>query len=89
MTPEQIAEELKKFNGEKVSNKVRLFSHYAEVFAIFAKYDKPDDWANVAPYHDEIYAGPDLKLVSKEDKKRIKELGWDVDRDSDCFHKSF
>jgi len=61
------------------------YSQFAEAFAIFAKYGD-DDFA-VCAEHDEIFAGPDPKIVSKEDNNKLKELGWhlnDVGTFSKC-----
>lgn len=60
------------------------YKDWAEAMLIFAKY-KPDDVYGVNPAHDEIHAGPDPKVVSKEDKTRLKELGWMPDQEDSWF----
>ncbi len=64
------------------------FEGYAEAFLIFAKYAPKKNFSVVAE-HDEIFAAHDIVgKVSKEDLKRLEELGWTVE-DKDCgFHKN-
>lgn len=58
------------------------FKDLSEAFAIFAKYDEGKYKTDAQ--HDEIFAGPDPKEVSKEDKLRLKELGWN--EEDEGFH---
>ena len=63
---------------------MRTFAEYAEAFTIFAKYS--DEKFAVCAEHDEIFAHVDPEMVSDEDKKRLKELGWNPN-DDDGFSK--
>ena len=57
------------------------FEAWAEVFTIFAKYQKGKP-ANVTVEYDTIWSGPDNDIeVTDDDKKRLKELGWDYESD--------
>jgi hypothetical protein len=87
MTQEQIAEELRKLNGEDLENGPRTFLRWAEAFAIFHKYEPEKRWAHVAGEHDIIFGGPDPRKVSLKDHRRLRKLGWHLDKDAGCFHK--
>lgn len=50
----------------------------AEGLSILAKYS-PESYSVVCE-HDEMWAGEGIK-VSKEDKKKLKDLGWDFNVD--------
>ena len=62
----------------------KSWAEFAEAFTIFAKYGT-GEWGT-QPGHDEIHSGPNPSIVSDEDKKRLKELGWMIAEDEDCFH---
>lgn len=59
---------------------------WAEAFTIFAKY-QPKERAgqHVAAEHDEIYAGPDPRVVAEDDLRRLDALGWRQMSDLECF----
>lgn len=59
------------------------YREMAEAFTIFAKYDT--GW--IQGEHDEIFAGPNPKDVSADDRKRLKQLGWSK-HDGDGFRYS-
>ncbi len=60
------------------------FLDFIESFAIMAKYD--DSGYVLDANHDIIYAGKiDLQSVSNEDMTRLKQLGWHIDEDEECF----
>jgi len=62
---------------------------YAEEFAIFAKYSGTSEgYDHVAGEHDELWAGPNPEVVSEEDAKLIKKLGWTPHMDNECWHKN-
>lgn len=62
---------------------------YSEAFSIFSKYsDSSKGYDHVAGEHDELWAGPNPKDVSKEDAKRLEELGWTPHEDNECWHKN-
>lgn len=64
------------------------YAGWAEAFTIFAKYaDHEEDVNHVAVEHDEIFAGPDIKQVPVEDRKRLEALGWTYDKSVDCWHR--
>jgi len=64
--------------------KYKTWAGLAESFTIFAKYGE-GKWKTLAE-HDIIYAGPNPEEVSKEDIKRLEQLGWDVSPDDlECF----
>jgi len=50
------------------------YAKLTETFAIFAKYGK-GEFCTLAE-HDSIFSGPAPSEMSKEDRKRIKQLGW-------------
>jgi len=52
--------------------------NFSEAFLIFAKYG--DGIRSVWAENDLIHAGPEYKNVSKEDKKKLKKLGWNIDK---------
>ena len=56
----------------------------AEALLIFDKYEDP--WPFLSAEHDIIYAGSP-NLVSEEDVALLKELGWHIDEDNDCFSR--
>lgn len=59
----------------------------AKGLLIFVKYD-PE--ADCFAEHDVIYAGPKhkaLEEMSDLDKRELKKLGWDFDKDNDCWRK--
>jgi hypothetical protein len=62
------------------------FKHWAEAFEIFYRYDQSAD-GHVASEHDRIFAGPDPDLVTREDRKRLEELGWTASAEYGCFYK--
>lgn len=39
--------------------------------------------------HDVIYCGPNIKshLITAEDKKKLDELGWHFDEETECWAK--
>jgi len=55
----------------------RLYDDFIEAFTIFNKYELK--YQEIAAEHDEIFAGPSPEIVSAEDLKRLKELGWTPD----------
>ena len=62
------------------------YKAWIEAFQIFDKYT-PDDTYVVNPEHDVVYTGCNPELVSDEDKKRLKELGFHPsDTGLDCFY---
>ena len=64
----------------------RNYASWAEAFTIFAKYDNAE-FASVAAEHDILYAGPDPRQVSLADRRRLRQLGWYLDKQYECFHK--
>ena len=58
-------------------------SQAAEAFSIFAGYDGEGP---VAVGSDEMFAGPDSSMVTPAHLARLKELGWRLDEESECFH---
>jgi hypothetical protein len=52
-----------------------------------AKPKNESDWHGRAE-HDMFWAGS-LKWIGKEDRKRLKDLGWDIDKDCDGFSAMF
>lgn len=59
-------------------------SDFIEGVAIIGKYVKPDEYS-MAAEHDELYFGS-AEGMSKEDRARLRELGWSVKEDSwHCF----
>lgn len=56
---------------------------YTEAFRIFGKYENTG--AFLRAEHDELWAGPDPKSVTTEDKARLEELGWN-DYGDGAFH---
>lgn len=46
---------------------------WIESYQIFDKYE---GYQYTAAEHDEMWAGPQVDVVSEEDKKRLKALGW-------------
>jgi hypothetical protein len=60
------------------------FSEIIEAMQIFQKYGEVD-----YPFHcehDELTVVVDPAKVSKEDRKRLKELGFEKDKENDCFY---
>lgn len=53
-----------------------------KAFMIFDKYDAAEN--KVDAEHDEVWAGPDPKVVSEEDLAALAELGWYPSEES--FH---
>ena len=51
-----------------------MFKELAEAMTIFAKYS--EEGYMLGAEHDVIFVYLDPKLVSKEDKKRLKEIGF-------------
>jgi hypothetical protein len=62
----------------------RTYAGWAEAFTIFHKYKA--NRADVAAEHDTIYAGPDPATVEQADLVRLKELGWHIQDQYDCFY---
>jgi hypothetical protein len=60
------------------------YREFAEAFTIFARYAGYD---GVCAEHDEIWAGPDVSVVSAEDKARLAELGWTDGGEGFGFHR--
>lgn len=50
-----------------------------EALTIFLKYGNPDNPTGCD--HDELFVGIDPSLVSKEDKKKLKKLGFFANED--------
>lgn len=49
----------------------------AEAMIIFSRYGpQPDVIAESSLISGKLYAGPDPKIVTESDRKRLKELGW-------------
>lgn len=69
--------------GDHVPGK-SFYDDYIEAFRIFAKY--PGSPHGMSARHKEVYAGPNPRDVSAEDKKRLEELGWN-DYGDFRFHK--
>lgn len=61
------------------------WSAWAEAFDIFSKYSQ--DYDSVSGYEDMILTGPPIQAVSAEDLVRLKQLGWKVSENVDCFYK--
>ena len=57
---------------------------WSKAFALFAKYDT-SPYVEVAAEHDIIFAGPNPKDVSEEDKQELTRYGWRVNEEFDCF----
>lgn len=51
----------------------RTNKEWIESYQIFDKYEGRQD---TMAEHDEIWSGPLANVVSEEDKKRLKALGW-------------
>lgn len=62
----------------------RSADEWIESFEIFKKYEATGGLEAVE--HDEVYAGPDPKVVSPEDLKRLDELGWHESEYGEGFH---
>lgn len=59
-----------------------------EGLMILSRYCDADDHGSVSAEHDILYAGPDNfnpGAMSKKDRRRLKELGWHVDSEFDCW----
>jgi len=50
-----------------------MYDEIIEAFTIFKKYSSND---SISAEHDELFAGPDPSIVSKEDLARLKQLHW-------------
>lgn len=62
------------------------YKEWIEALQIFDKYE-PNSSYVMQPDHDIIYTGCNPDLVSDEDKKRLKELGFHPsDTGLDCFY---
>lgn len=64
------------------------YAEWIESLTIFAKYEPEGLDTVVWPCaeHDEMWMGPDPKLVSDEDKTRLAELHWTATSE-DTFHR--
>lgn len=58
-------------------------SSWLEAFGIFAKYED----ASVGGADDELFVSIEVERISKEDKKRLKSLGWYADPTLSCFYR--
>lgn len=59
---------------------------YKEIIEAFQIFDKYPNDGELSAEHDELFAGPGLK-VSEEDEKRLNELGWDYDEGTESWQK--
>lgn len=60
---------------------------WIESFQIFKKYGDNEGLAGAS--HDEVFAGPsDISVISKEDRARLQELGWN-ESEYDCGFQTF
>ena len=58
---------------------------YEKLIAALTIFQRYPHEHGIQPGHDQIWAGPDPKDVSKQDLAALKELGWDPDNANDCF----
>lgn len=56
-----------------MSDKPKKYDEFIRAFEIFRKYPQDE---MVTAEHDEVYAGPDPRIVSDEDKAELEKLGW-------------
>jgi len=73
---------------QKKVRKMASMLEVAEGLQILSKYCDADDCGHIAAEHDILYAGPDdfdPGVMSEEDRARMKELGWHMDDEFDCW----
>jgi hypothetical protein len=65
------------------SSKEKILEELIKALQIFLKYDNPQYPTHCE--HDELTVLIDPRLVTDEDKEKLKSLGFSADMEEDCF----
>lgn len=65
------------------------YKDFIEALTILSNYESTGlaSSLNMSAEHDIIYIGPDPDEVSEEDTRRLEELGFLADENSECFSR--